>query len=108
MKLPQEIIDLIFFYVHRLKQEKIIQQMRDCLFYSYDMLYLVKIIGAYVGLDIQCRYQFRNIEDLNDPIPIPQQYLNIKNFKSISQIPLPHKYFYTSGFNHPSAYKNAY
>ena len=42
---------------------------------------LVKIIGAYVGLDIQCRYQFRNIEDLNDPIPIPQQYLNIKNFK---------------------------
>ena len=114
MKLPQEIIDLIFFYVHRMKQETIIQQMHNCLFYSDTMLFLdlKEVVGKHRNiLSLKCRYQFRCDKDAwNDRVPIPLRYLDICNSKSDYYVKnaLPRKYFYTSGFNHPSAYKNAY
>ena len=55
MKFPQEIVDLIFFYIHRLKQDDLIEEMQNSIYLTFVGL-IFRTTKSYI------RFQYRWVE----------------------------------------------
>ena len=96
MKFPQEIVDLIFFYIHRLKQDDLIEEMQNSIYLTFVGL-IFRTTKSYI------RFQYRNFDLLDD-----LEFYDIHNFENIIEDALPSRYVYSSGFNRRSSYRDIF